>query len=212
MSALSAYVLSLLLWKFPPGKQPEIETREQGAARYEVVAAAIADSASARAGEWPGGARDLARTEASAFGWSMGFRLDVQTGAKRGPAGESCFSDMQFPTLRRFATFPTEHLSNEELAAMVVGLDYDSLRRCLDAGTAALVHVRRVAARRCRNWPTDLATFALYANGNYCSSGRRDWIERKRYQTLLSMRAQAETLFPAWYVPSTDERVAEATP
>jgi hypothetical protein len=198
VTSLTAYVLSLILSAFPPGKHPEVETREVGAARLEVVARAEADAARAFGAGWPEGAVDLARAGTSAFGWSMGFRRDVQTGAKRGPAGEACFTDLHPATLRRFANFETAGRTDAELAMLVVGLDYDSLRRCFDAGFSALVHVRAVSARRCKS-NVLLGTFALYANGNYCHTPGRGWIERKRLDTLLRFRARGGTFFPDWY-------------
>jgi len=209
VSALGKYVLSLILAAFPPGKHPEVETRDAGAARLEVVALAEADSAELFSDRWPEGATDLARAGTSAFGWSMGFRRDVQVGTKRGPAGEACFADMQPLTLRTFAQFETAGLTNEQMAALVVGLDYASLRRCFDAGFAGLVHARVVAERRCKS-DVVRGTFALYASGRWCqtpafsSQGSRvfpaGWIEGARVQTLQKFRARKETVFPSWYV------------
>lgn len=198
MTVLAHYVLSLILAAFPPGKYPEVETRDVGVARLEVVARAQADSAQAFGDRWPEGAADLARADTAAFGWSMGYRRDVQTGEKRGPAGEACFSDMQAPTLRRFAQFETAGLTDAQLHAMVVGLDYASLRRCFDAGNAALVHVRAVAARQCKA-NVLLGTFALYANGNWCHSPGKGWIERKRLETFMRLRGRREIQWPEWY-------------
>jgi hypothetical protein len=206
MSPLAQFVLSLILLAFPPGKHPEVETREAGAARLEVVARALADSAHQAGAAWPGGEKDLARAEVAAFGWSMGFRLDVQLGLKRGPGHEACFSDLQPAELRRFATFPTAGLSNAQLAEQVVGLDYQSLRRCFDAGTAAFLHVHDVALKQCRrHGPIVRSTFALYANGNWCSSGGRDWIERYRFATYQKFQAREVAAFPAWYAPPRGE-------
>jgi hypothetical protein len=202
MTSLALYVLSLILVAFPPGKHPEVETREQGVARLEVVARALADSVQQASAGWPGGDKDLARAEVSAFGWSMGFRLDIQLGLKRGPGREACFSDLQPAELRRFARFPTAGLSNAELAEQVIGLDYQSLRRCFDAGTAAFIHVHDVALKRCRtHGPIMRSTFALYANGNYCSSGARSWIERVRLATYQKFQAREIASFPNWYTP-----------
>lgn len=212
MSPLAAYCLSLILAVFPPGKVPSIETREAGVERLRLVARAQADSAEEFGGRWPEGARDLVRASVAKFGWSMGYQLRVQTGALRGPGGEVCFADLQLPTLRQFATFETAGKSNDELARLVTGLDYASLRRCMDTGHNALVHVRRVAARRCKGYQPELAAFAFYANGRSCYSAGRQWVERNPYWSLLRFRGRTETVFPAWYSVRDDERLAEARP
>jgi len=197
VTSLTAYVLSLMLSAFPPGKHPEVETRAAGVARYEVDARALGDAALARGSEWPDGPVDLARAMTSASGWSMGFRRDVQVGEKRGPAKEACLADLQPVILRRFATFETAGRSDDELAMLVTGLDYDSVRRCFDTGVAVLVHARKTAAWKCKLNPVKGA-FAIYANGNYCHSPGRGWIEEKRFATLLKFRARG-TVWPEWY-------------
>jgi hypothetical protein len=199
-SALALYVFSLILWKFPPGKHPQIETREAGAVRYAVISRALADSAIQFDDKWPEGSTDLTLAGISAFGWSMGFRKDVQTGEKRGPKGEACFSDMQAPTLRMFAQFETAGLSDKELFSKVIGLDYQSLRRCFDAGFAGLTHARKVARWKCKDAPLR-GTFALYANGNFCHTPGRTWIERVRLNTYLSLQGRITAHFPAWVPP-----------
>jgi hypothetical protein len=205
---LASYVLSLILATFPPGKHPELETREAGANRLATWAAAHADSAHEFGSRWPEGEKDLARAGVAFWGVSMGFRRDVQTGELHGPANASCFADMLPSTIRQFAQFETAGLSDAELMARVVGLDYASARRCADAGFAALVHAREYAEKRCRTGNPTLAAFAIYASGSCSSKGTimlrgksrpRTWMEQSRFDLLLRLRARKSVALPGWY-------------
>lgn len=215
MSPLALYEFSLLIAIAQPGKDPAVETRQAAVARLAVVARAQTDSAEAFGDRWPGGARDLVRASTAKFYWSMGYRRDVQVGDKLGPAKEACLADLLPATLRQFARFETAGRSDDELRMLVTGLDYDSLRRCFDAGHAALVNARAHAARNCKSWPVEMATFAVYASGRYCVSPGRHWVEVKPYQTLLKLRGRTTTHFPDWVPPeltgAADERFAEGS-
>src|SRR6185369_9524084 len=85
----------------PPHYEPRlsawvrIESREAGARRFEVVAEALADAAMYAGAAWRDGPVDLARAMLAASAWSTGFREDIQTGRKRGRAGEVCLMDIQ---------------------------------------------------------------------------------------------------------------------
>jgi hypothetical protein len=205
---LAAYVLSLILANFPPGVRPAIETREAGAERLATWSRAHADSAHEFGARWPEGEQDLARAGVAFWGVSMGFRREVQTGELRGPANASCFADMLPSTIRHFAQFETAGLSDAELMARVVGLDYFAARRCADAGFAALVHAREYAEKRCRTGNPTLAAFAIYASGTCSSKGSitvrgkqrpRTWMEQTRFDLLVKLRARKSVALPAWY-------------
>lgn len=208
MSSLANYVLALILAHFPPGAHPELETREAGAERLTTWSRAHADAAHEFGARWPEGEKDLARAGVAFWGISMGFRRDIQTGEKHGPAHATCFADMLPSTLRTFAQFETAGLSDADLTARVVGLDYFSARRCADAGFAALVNAREYAEKRCHTGNPTLAAFAIYASGSCSSKGTitvrsvvrpRTWMEQSRFDLLVKLRAQKTTALPAWY-------------
>lgn len=211
MKPLALYVLSLILWQFPPGRQPDVESREWGAARLEVVARALADSAIDHGDAWEEGERDFARVMVATAGLSMGFTLAVQVGDRRGPGGAVCLADLQPSTLRRFAAFETAGRTDDELAWMVTGRDYDSLRRCFDTGFAVLASARKYADRHCQSYPTELATFAVFVSGVGCASKGtikirgeekpRSELELMRVRTLEELRQRKATRFPRWYTP-----------
>lgn len=207
MTQFALYILSLILVAFPPGKHPELETREAGSHRLATWSDAHADSAHEFGDRWPEGERDLARAGVAFWGVSMGFARDIQSGEKRGPANATCFADILPSTLRTFAQFETAGLSDAELTARVVGLDYGSARRCADAGFAALVHAREYAEKWCPGDAT-LAAFAIYASGSCTSRGfitvrgrqrPRTWVEESRYALLVKLRRRTATVFPGWY-------------
>lgn len=182
------------------------ETREAGAKRLEVVAQAIADASLFHGSGWREGPRDLVRAVISAGGWGMGFREDVQTGRTRGKAGEVCLMDLMPRTLRMLTPYGEQKgKTDAELAAATVGRDYDSQRRCFDAGALLMVRVRREAERRCKGYQIDYATFALYATGTDCSTNhgppKGDWLAQPRYDSIRKFRARKHTVFPAWYSP-----------
>jgi hypothetical protein len=255
VSPLGLYVLSLLLWAFPPGRsqlssvelacerRAEVEcaiegarwdpcfrgwrvnrkgdegrcrvadagswvrdeTREEGAARLELVAQAGADAAEHLGAAWDRGPADLARMLVSAGGWSTGFKERIQVGAVRGPAGELCFLDLRPDTLVKVLPYDLSKLRGEELAAAVTGREYSQVRRCFDAGALLLVRARREADRRCKGYPPEFSTFALYATGGACftkgTAERPDWLATPRYQWLGRFRARKHTTFPDWYTP-----------
>jgi hypothetical protein len=212
MSSLGLYVLSLLLAAFPPGKVPERETRDDGAKRYEVVAQAIADAALHQGAAWDQGPADLARAMIAAGGMGMGFRRDVHTGELRGPAGEVCHMDLLPSTLRQLVPWDLARLPTPELTSRVVGLDYDSTRRCFDAGALLMVRVRREATKRCKGHPLDYAMFALYATGGSCNTrtAKGDHLAGPRTDLLVKLRARKFVAFPDWYVPPKAERSPES--
>jgi hypothetical protein len=76
-----AWILSLLLAAVPPGRVPERESAEAGAARYQAIAEDIAATTSSK--------RTAALLVAVAVHES-GLRLDVDTGATRGDGGRAC--------------------------------------------------------------------------------------------------------------------------
>jgi hypothetical protein len=198
------------------------ENRDVGTERLKVVAQALADAAEEEAAGWrePGGARDLSRAMISAFGWSTGFREDIQTGRMRGPGGEACLSDMRIKTLRLFVAPELRDLPEPELVDAVTGLDYASQRQCMGAGARAMVQARRVAGWKCtiKGRPKLLSAFAIYGTGNYCMTAdvvgakfktlneHRDIIvglEKRKYDTVLSYRYRGDKpVYPAWYKPS----------
>lgn len=199
MNSLTLYVLSLLLFAFPPGKGP-LETRDEGSARYEQVARALSDAVAHQGAAWDRGPADLARAMISAGGTGMGFRLDVQTGELRGPYGEVCHMDLLPSTLRTLVSFEYRDLPDAELTALVVGHGYAPLRRCFDAGALLMVRLNR-QARQCKE-ATDYATFALFARGK-CSTKTDDGDElaAPRVELYWLLRARKHTVFPDWYKP-----------
>jgi hypothetical protein len=199
MTSLGLYILSLLLFAFPPGGAGE--TREEGARRYEVIAQALADASLHQGAAWDRGPADLGRAIVAAGGYGMGFGVGVQTGAVRGKAGEVCHVDILPSTLRTVVPWDLSRLPEAELVSKVVGLDYGSMRRCFDAGALLMVRIDREAKRRCKSEPLDLAVFALFAR-NTCSTrdaGGEDSIARPRFQLYLRLRARKHTIFPDWY-------------
>lgn len=187
------------------------ETREVGAKRLEGVAQALADAALHLGAAWEPGPRDLARAMLSAGGWSNGLSEGVQVGRIRGPAGEVCFMDLRIDTLRSLVPWERSRLPAEELAQSVLGLEYEPTRRCFDAGALLLVRARREAERRCKGYPIDYATFALYATGSRCTTGnmlkpdgsRGDWLAGPRTASLGQWRSRKGASFPDWYAPPT---------
>lgn len=182
------------------------ESRDVGAKRLELVAQALADAAQHMGAAWQNGPADLARAMLSAGGWSNGLSEGVQVGRVRGPAGEVCFMDLQIPTLRTLVPWEHSRLPAEELAQTVLGLDYAPVRRCFDAGALLLVRARREAEKRCKGYPIDYATFALYATGSDCSTNNGptkggDWLAGPRTASLGKWRARKATYFPDWYRP-----------
>jgi hypothetical protein len=185
------------------GAWVRVESRETGARRMEIVAEALADAALYAGASWKDGAVDLARALLAAGAWSTGLREDIQTGRKRGPAGEVCLMDIQPASLRSAVPWDLAKLPDEELAQKVVGLGYPELRRCFDAGAVLLVRARRWAEQRCREWPNDYATFAAYGTGTSCNTlGRFGDYAQLRARSYRKFRATNMTVFPSWYQPT----------
>lgn len=189
-----------------PGEWVRRETREEGAKRLEVVAQALADAAeqAPELDQWPEGPRDLGRAGVAVFGWSMGYHEGAEVGRLRGPAGEMSLADLLPATLRQFAPAELKHLSDAELAALVVGLDYDHVRLSFDIGFRVLLAARKTQRWRCKAWhrPEEQLAFAIYVS-NYCDvPPPLDWADDVRMHTLERARARKGTTFPDWYVPS----------
>ncbi len=208
MTSLGLYTLSLIMFQFPG--HASSEPREERAERLTVVAQALADSAEHFGAGWGPGPTDLARAMVAAGGWGMGFKREVQTGEVRGPAGEVCLMDLLPSTLRTASPYDRQRLTDEELAAGVLGLGYDPQRRCFDAGALILVRARRMAERRCKGSVIDYSTFALFATGSSCTTAgmknpgtgkAEDWLAGPRFTSLRRFRARKATVFPEWFVP-----------
>lgn len=205
MSSLALYVLSLLLVIAPPGKLPERETRDAGAARYEVAAQSIADAAHFHAALWPQGPVDLARVMVTQAYWSTGFQVEIQNCGKRGPAGEVSLADVQIRTLRAAVPWELARKPEAELVSYVCGTGYTETRRSFEVMAVLLGRARAHAARSCpaKRYPQPIeqSMFAIYATGHECVSTNFDWCpECKRMGTLGKMRARTFTAFPDWYV------------
>lgn len=193
----------------PPHYEPalgawaRIESREAGAKRFEVVAEALADAALYAGAGWRDGPVDLARAMLAASAWSTGLREDIQTGRKRGPAGEVCLMDIQPKVLRSAVPWDLARLEGEDLVQKVVGLEYPELRRCFDAGAVLIVRARRWSEQHCRDWPADYSIFAAYGTGISCSTVNLfgDYA-RLRARSYRKFRATRMTVFPDWYHPS----------
>jgi hypothetical protein len=182
------------------GAWVRIESRDTGARRLEVVAEALADAALYAGATWKDGPVDLARALLAAGAWSTGLREDIQTGRKRGPAGEVCLMDIQPGSLRTAVPWDLAKLDNEALVQKVVGREYPELRRCFDAGAVLLVRARRWAESHCREWPLDYATFSA---GNSCTTiGRFGDYAQLRARSYRKFRATKMTVFPDWYHPT----------
>jgi hypothetical protein len=182
------------------------ESREAGARRLEVVSQALADAAQHYGAAWQPGPKDLARAMLSAGAWSTGLKEAIQVGRVRGPSGEVCLMDLLPSSLRVAVPWDLARLPEAELVKLVVGRDYDSQRRCFEAGALLLVRSRREAERRCHGHPLDFSTFALYATGGACvttgTKERPDWLATPRWQSLGKFRARKQTVFPDWYAAS----------
>ncbi len=192
------------------GAWVRVESRETGAKRLEVVAEALADAALYASASWKEGPTDLARAMLAASAWSTGLREDIQTGRKRGPAGEVCLMDIQPQVLRTAVPWDLARLAPEELAQKVVGLRYPELRRCFDAGAVLIARARRWSEQHCRDWPSDYSIFAAYGTGISCSTVDLfgDYA-RLRARSYRRFRATRMTVFPAWYHPSRHADDAE---
>jgi hypothetical protein len=186
----------------PAGAWVRLETRDEGATRYEPIAQAIADSAVAHGSEWGGDARDLARAMLAASIWSTGLKEGIETGRVRGPGGETCLADVQIPVLRTAVPPDLARLSDAALADSVAGTDYASLRRCFDAGMALIIRAHKWAEHRCHGWPLDYATFSAYGTGARCDTvGLFGDYAKLRASTYRKFQATSGTVFPSWYTP-----------
>ena len=193
------------------GAWARVESRETGARRFEVVAEALADAALYAGASWKDGPVDLARAMLSAGAWSTGLREDIQTGRKRGPAGEVCLMDIQPASLRSAVPWDLAKLPDEELAQKVIGLGYPELRRCFDAGAVLLVRARRWAEHHCHEWPNDYSIFAAYGTGTSCNTlGRFGDYAQLRARSYRKFRATNMTVFPDWYQPARGAPASEA--
>lgn len=169
------------------------ETADGAKARFRPVSEAMADAVEAGRSRWPGTATSLAAAVYSASYWSTGFREDIQVGAKRGPAGEVCLMDLQPGTL----AWATPGVTIDQ----VVGRDYESLRRCFDAGVRVLVSSRLWADKACspiKGSSTPYNWFAKYGTGSQCHTyGLLGDYARKRERTfarvhyLLAIKLEA---------------------
>lgn len=192
------------------GAWVRIESRETGARRLEVVAEALADAALYAGASWKDGPIDLARAMLAASAWSTGLREDIQTGRKRGPAGEVCLMDIQPQSLRTAVPWDLARLDKEALAQKVVGLEYPELRRCFDAGAVLLVRARRWADQHCHEWPNDYSTFSAYGTGSSCNTlGRFGDYAQLRARSYRKFRATNMTVFPSWFHPTRPSRPAD---
>jgi hypothetical protein len=188
-----------------------VESRETGARRLEVVSEALADAALYAGASWKDGPVDLARAMLAASAWSTGLREDIQTGRKRGPAGEVCLMDIQPMSLRSAVPWDLARLDTDALIGKVVGLEYPELRRCFDAGAVLLVRARRWAEQHCHEWPLDYATFSAYGTGSSCTTiGRLGDYAKLREHSYRKFRATHVTVFPDWYRPSPRRASDEA--
>jgi hypothetical protein len=161
---------------FLAGAWRQVERPDTARQRFSVIAQALADEAQdvmekSKGKAWPGSASDFAVAMLAASYWSTGFREDIETGRKRGPAKEACLADLQPLVAWKFAPFPHANLTPEQVALRIVGTDYDSLRRCYGAGLRTLSAMRRWADVHCRNQVSaSYAGFAAYATGSKCQT------------------------------------------
>lgn len=193
----------------PPRYEPALgawvraESREAGARRLEVVSEALADAALYAGASWREGPVDLARAMLAASGWSTGLREDIETGRKRGRAGEVCLMDILPDSLRKAVPWDLAGLEKEALVQKVVGVEYPELRRCFDAGAVLLVRAHHWAENHCRKWPSDYATFSAYATGSRCETiGLYGDYAELRANTYRKFKATQATVFPSWFHPS----------
>lgn len=193
------------------GAWVRVESRETGARRLEVVSEALADAALYAGATWKDGPIDLARALLAASAWSTGLREDIQTGRKRGPAGEVCLMDIQPASLRSAVPWDLARLETDALIHKVIGLGYPELRRCFDAGAVLLVRARRWAEQHCHEWPLDYSTFSAYGTGSSCTTvGRLGDYANLRARSYRKFRATRMTVFPDWYHPSPRPRGDES--
>ncbi len=193
----------------PPRYEPAVgawvraESRETGARRLEVVAEALADAALYAGASWREGPAHPARAMPAASGWRTGLREDIETGRKRGRAGEVCLMDILPDSLRAAVPWDLARLDKEALIQKVVGVEYPELRRCFDAGAVLLVRAHHWAENHCRKWPTDYATFSAYATGTRCETiGLYGDYAELRANTYRKYKATQATVFPSWFHPS----------
>lgn len=186
--------------KFVDGAWRRVESPQARRARLQIVAQALVDESvelmlASKGKAWPGSSADLAAAMLAASRWSTGFREDIESGRKRGPAGEACLADLQPLVAWKFADFPHENLTAEQVALRMVGTDYDSLRRCWGAGLRALSAMRRWADKHCGRYvgTPSYAGFAAYATGNSCStprSGKLGDVAGKREKSFQRYRRE----------------------
>lgn len=180
------------------GSWRQVERTETARERFRVIAEAIADESEAvmlksKGKAWPGGASDFAVAMLAASYWSTGFREDIETGRKRGPAKEACLADLQPMVAWSFAPFPHANLSAEQVALKLVGNDYDSLRRCYGTGLRALSSMRRWADVHCKYQASaSYAGFAAYATGSRCytTGGKYGDVAMLREKLYRKLKAQ----------------------
>lgn len=174
------------------GRWRQVERKETARRRFAGVAEALADEAVSMEVEsegraWPGGASDLAVAMLAASYWSTGFREDIESGRKRGPAGEVCLADIQPLIAYSFAAFPHPYMSVKEVSEMMVGSDYFELRRCFGAGMRALASMRRWSDLHCTPFVSrSYAGFAAYATGSSCTTAGN-----KKYGDYAMKREEA---------------------
>jgi hypothetical protein len=158
------------------GAWRQVERKETARARFAVIADALADEAKDFAGEyggkvWINGYVDLAAAMLAASYWSTGFREDIESGRKRGPAGEVCLADIQPMIAWSFARWPHANQSVREVSEQMVGSDYFALRRCFGAGLKTLSVMRRWSDAHCTPFVSrSYAGFSAYATGNACTT------------------------------------------
>lgn len=182
---------------FLAGAWRQVERKDTAHERFSVIAQALADETEdvmlkSKGKAWPGTASDFAVAMLAASYWSTGFREDIETGRKRGPAKEACLADLQPLVAWKFAPFQHANLTPEQVAQQIVGSDYDSLRRCYGTGLRALSAMRRWADVHCRGQVSgSYAGFAAYATGSSCqTTGMRGDYAMLREKLYRKYRSQ----------------------
>lgn len=195
------------------------ETRETASARYRVIVDAWVDEARALlcidqdddcepyGGEISWSARqrwtleDLLLVTATVAIHESGLREDVQTGRGRsghpsddggegrGPGNEACLLQIH-PTIA--ARFVDEDEAGEDVMESLLGLDRNSVRRCLRTGMRMLIHSRAYCAWKSPGIKWSWATFSLYGSGQTCSgwktTGAREltlWSLRRKWRAIV---------------------------
>ncbi len=142
---------------------------------------------------WPDSERSLALSALTVALYESSLREDIQSGRKRGAAGEACLVQVMPEQAPKFASWlPREERqrlaadpkAREAFLETLLGDSPQALSRCFELGMRMLAQARASCAGSAAGWEAGM--FSLYGTGRTCSWSPMATIRQKTLRRFLN--------------------------